>query len=311
MAQLAQTDKAQKRWLYQLAKECMLELRQSPASTLMQMVPVNQLTLEDGTTNGWVTRLAKIRGDRGGELQLWLDDYPAAGSRRLCYCYKASKKERIQEIADAGTGQFGKAFPVTNYKRVWNYGKSYQQMGRPLPKRQYDQPVAELYDRAWCFYSVYSPEEIRSGQKPSRALILKITEFLVDVTHTLSALHNESDDAEQLVPKATMRQHMVRERQTKLAFQAKARDGFTCLICRINFEDLYGDLGRGYVEAHHIVPFSIRKTGEKIALEDLVTLCANCHRMVHRSIEREGYDGPDAIKAVRRAFTGYWPDSRL
>jgi hypothetical protein len=183
-------------------------------------------------------------------------------------------------------------------------------MRQPLPKQQYNRPVAELYSWSWCFYSFYLPEQIRSGQKPPRKLIGQIARFFIDVTHTLAAIQEKYDDAEPYMPKVTMRQHTVRERRTKWALVAKKRDGFTCRVCGINFGDLYGELGIRYVEAHHIVPLASMKRHEKIRVDDLITVCANCHRMIHRSIERDGNDGPGALKAVRRAFTGRWPNSK-
>ena len=42
--------------------------------------------------------------------------------------------------------------------------------------------------------------------------------------------------------------------------------------------------GKGYIEVHHIRPLSF--LDEEVAVdpaEDLVCLCANCHRMMHRT----------------------------
>ena len=54
-----------------------------------------------------------------------------------------------------------------------------------------------------------------------------------------------------------------------------------CEVCGFDFEEVYGKLGEGYIEVHHKKPIS---DGERITdLEnDLVMLCANCHRMIHR-----------------------------
>ncbi|MED4046764.1 HNH endonuclease, partial [Priestia aryabhattai] len=50
-----------------------------------------------------------------------------------------------------------------------------------------------------------------------------------------------------------------------------------------NFEEVYGERGRDFIEIHHIKPLSSLK--EAVAINpktDLVPLCANCHRMIHR-----------------------------
>ena len=60
------------------------------------------------------------------------------------------------------------------------------------------------------------------------------------------------------------------------------------MICSFNFGDKYGSRGVGYIEAHHIVPFAqLVKELEPVTLDpktDFVVVCANCHRMLHRTV---------------------------
>lgn len=73
----------------------------------------------------------------------------------------------------------------------------------------------------------------------------------------------------------------------------KARDacikehGCTCAICSFNFEEVYGDIGEGYIHVHHIKPLS-EKGGEYELdpINDLIPVCPNCHAMIHRSKEQ-------------------------
>lgn len=59
--------------------------------------------------------------------------------------------------------------------------------------------------------------------------------------------------------------------------------GVTCAACNFNFEQKYGERGRDFIEIHHIKPLSSLGGSTEInPKEDLVPLCANCHRMVHR-----------------------------
>lgn len=51
----------------------------------------------------------------------------------------------------------------------------------------------------------------------------------------------------------------------------------------MNFSEVYGDLGTGYIEAHHKVPVSSLKDGDETKLSDLAALCANCHRVIHKN----------------------------
>jgi 5-methylcytosine-specific restriction protein A len=95
------------------------------------------------------------------------------------------------------------------------------------------------------------------------------------------------------------RWHRRAERNAKLATAAKAYHGTTCQVCSFNFEQVYGERGAGYIEAHHIVPFAqLAAELEPVKLDpktDFAVVCANCHRMLHRS---KPALTPDELKAL-------------
>lgn len=73
------------------------------------------------------------------------------------------------------------------------------------------------------------------------------------------------------------------ERNKLLRDEALRFHGFTCVVCNFNFKDFYGDLGKDFIEVHHIVPISENQTKVSVNSQtDLTVLCANCHRMIHR-----------------------------
>lgn len=60
-----------------------------------------------------------------------------------------------------------------------------------------------------------------------------------------------------------------------------------CVICGFNFFETYSELGKGFIESHHLEPVYLMDIeGEKItaekALEKVALVCSNCHRMIHR-----------------------------
>jgi len=82
-----------------------------------------------------------------------------------------------------------------------------------------------------------------------------------------------------------VRTHKRIERNKKLSEKVKKLKGCICEACGFNFEKEYGELGKGFIEAHHLTPIH-KLVGEKVALDpikDFSVLCANCHRMIHRS----------------------------
>lgn len=60
-----------------------------------------------------------------------------------------------------------------------------------------------------------------------------------------------------------------------------------CSVCNFNFENFYGETGRGYIEIHHLKPiFTYESNIEQFlidALNNVAPVCANCHRIIHRN----------------------------
>jgi len=77
--------------------------------------------------------------------------------------------------------------------------------------------------------------------------------------------------------------------------------GLTCQACGFNFEKFYGELGKNYIEVHHLVPLYIKGNTHLIdPSKDLVCLCSNCHRMIHR-IYREDMNG--TVEKLQKIIT--------
>jgi 5-methylcytosine-specific restriction enzyme A len=73
--------------------------------------------------------------------------------------------------------------------------------------------------------------------------------------------------------------------------------GSLCCICEFDFENTYGELGINYVEVHHLKPLSSRNEIIVVNPEtDLVCVCANCHRMLHRKKDR--VLSPNELKSI-------------
>ena len=73
------------------------------------------------------------------------------------------------------------------------------------------------------------------------------------------------------------------ERNPRLRNAAIRLHGCICAVCGFDFEQMYGELGKGFIEVHHINPISnIAEEHEVNAETDLVCVCSNCHRMIHK-----------------------------
>jgi hypothetical protein len=69
-----------------------------------------------------------------------------------------------------------------------------------------------------------------------------------------------------------------------------------CLACSFDFERRYGTHGRGFIEMHHRSLFANTRAPRLVKAEDLVPLCSNCHRMVHKV--RDRFLSIDALKRL-------------
>ncbi|MGW3153320.1 HNH endonuclease [Streptomyces sp. NPDC001089] len=118
---------------------------------------------------------------------------------------------------------------------------------------------------------------------------------------------DEVDDAGTMAVEGRLlsRWALSRERDPKLRRLKiqKVQSGgrrLQCEVCLFDFSRTYGSLGEGYIEVHHVTPLHISGTRET-RLSDLVCLCANCHRMCHRSRPGESWRTPEALRAMIRA----------
>lgn len=59
--------------------------------------------------------------------------------------------------------------------------------------------------------------------------------------------------------------------------------GCNCAVCGFDFEDVYGELGEGFIHVHHCIPLATITSSYEVDPEtDLVPVCPNCHAMIHR-----------------------------
>ena len=116
--------------------------------------------------------------------------------------------------------------------------------------------------------------------------------------------------ADNLVAEGSKGKAEVETRQRSAKLRDYAVNYFTvngiirCKCCALSFEDFYGvKIGKGFIEIHHIKPIfkyksdDIQKTYSD-AVKNLVPVCANCHRMIHRK-RKDPLESDFLAKSVR------------
>ncbi len=87
------------------------------------------------------------------------------------------------------------------------------------------------------------------------------------------------------------------ERDSKARQKCINSHGLSCKICNFNFEEEFGDLGRNFINVHHLKPLSeIGKEYQVDPIRDLLPVCPNCHAMFHR---KEPALSIEEVKAAR------------
>ena len=84
-----------------------------------------------------------------------------------------------------------------------------------------------------------------------------------------------------------LRQHIVRERSASLIAKFKATyKPLKCEVCAFDFATAYGDLGKGFIEAHHVKPLADMspetRQSWKISLRCVRTVIGCCTELIPR-----------------------------
>lgn len=76
--------------------------------------------------------------------------------------------------------------------------------------------------------------------------------------------------------------------------------GLTCVTCGFNFQDFYGEAGKGFIHVHHLVPLAGAGANYEInPIDDMRPVCANCHAIIHR--REPAYTLEEVKKLISRA----------
>lgn len=122
---------------------------------------------------------------------------------------------------------------------------------------------------------------------------LRLRKVAVAIKENVNAPQLSAADEDEEAPegKVLFRLHRARERDSSLVRKKKAQvlkklGHLSCEVCGFDFSEVYGKVGDGFIECHHIVPLSQLRPAQRTKLGDLGLVCANCHRMLHRGGEK-------------------------
>jgi 5-methylcytosine-specific restriction endonuclease McrA len=288
----------QRAWVRRLA----VGLSKQLLITLPRKIRLRQkvkLVPEATLTDGWCVRLGSISGERGSYVEVWLDDWTRARGRRVCFCLAARTSKHVKEVVKRTTGEFGKFEVLRDSDSDESPDDDQYRLRSPLKRSLFRKPIAELYRSpgSWSYLSLFHPLSPDFSDMPKQPVIRDGVSFYTRLVLALLGAKSATKSTEfpNVINRAAVRRHLVRERSATAAYKAKVRDSFLCRVCGFSFALHYGRLGDDFAEAHHVVPVATLAPGTPIQERDLVTVCSNCHRMLHRMSGQRG----DVLKLRR------------
>lgn len=267
-------------WLLSTAKAVAAQLSQHTSGTQLRVRRPTRAV--ETNTDGWSAVVGDL-GKGGPMLEIWFDRFSGYAERKLFACFRDKERTPLLVITRRVSR---KLWPV----RVVNHLKDtedeqYLFLKRRLARSEFNAPVLEKYADGHTFYGIYDPTRV-SEARVNPHFVNRAVAFFEDVARSLPSAKAD-DDANDVYPQVENRKyvasHLQRERSRLLAIERKQMDGYQCQVCGFRFEQKYGrKLGHAFAEAHHVVPLSRLREGVRTRLEDLLTVCSNCHRMLHR-----------------------------
>ncbi|MCX5723097.1 MAG: HNH endonuclease [Nitrospirae bacterium] len=248
------------------------------------------LPLKPSYTNGWRVELGSL-GQGEPRLEIWHCEWAGEkDQRRIWYGLYATQAEKLRKRV-AALPEFLRPVRRLSEKdmRLATGSRSDHLLKKPLDPREYDCPIYEEYEEKgndYAYYGMYD-SALPVNEEQVLGIVTRATRFFEQVIKSQqptvrSQEKAHEDDYAHIENRQMVQQHLARERSRALATQCHRRDNYRCQVCEITFREVYGDIGKSFAEAHHTVPLASLTDTVESSLHDLVTVCANCHRMLHK-----------------------------
>lgn len=213
----------------------------------------------------------------GGDLQSYL---PHSNGNVLCGCFDPNINARAPYEIDLGAGP-----------DVIRYAKRLLEQESPVPvflKR--DAAAWEYVGRFRAVQYNVETTDLYPAKKHRRENAIAVLYLAIEAESSNDRMTEDPSisAATAIEGGAALATHLKRERSRQLT-EAKRRTyraehgQLSCEACGLAETDLPPKIGEGCFEVHHTQPLGQSEGAVVTKLDDLALLCANCHRLVHRS----------------------------
>lgn len=271
-------EKQDRAWLLATAKAVANELKHHSKGTSLRVRTPSRVAKTN--TKGWSALIGTL-GKGQTRLEVWFDQFSGHPKRKLYACFYSCVRPQIISIVERVSKNLWPVRVVT-IKDV--QGDKCISLSERLSQSEFNMPVLEKFQDGETLYGIYDPTRT-STKRVNSYFCTRAVSFFEEVARSQRNATGADEQAEvypQIENRKRVRSHLQRERSKLLAVECKNRDGYKCQVCGLSFKDVYGKLGKGYAEAHHLMPLAKLRDDVRTQLDDLITVCANCHRMLHR-----------------------------
>lgn len=195
---------------------------------------------------------------------------------QVMYSFEGHKAAASQVGLILGYGGKNPASPVNALIGYW--GKRLIQK-RPIELSKRDNGT----ERKWDIFF--------NGWQENKFFIWEIKTELIEALERLS-LTNQENYAEEIPSNKPLK--LIEGIKKTITINAYERNTIArqkcieywkaiCSVCDFNFENKYGEIGKGFIHVHHLVPIADIGTSYQVdPIEDLRPVCPNCHAMLHK-----------------------------
>lgn len=246
-------------------------------------------------TDGWNATIGRL-GTRGPNLDLWLDKFSGHPERKFWAGFHSETRRPLKSITKLVVNNFT---PVRVVRDDDLIGGQFDALLRRIRRTEFNLPILEEYSGGRTYFGIYDPTN-ETSQGIDLNFCSQAAAFFEAVARSVPDAAPSDEQTEvypQIENRKRVEMHIRRERSRLLSEQRKILDKYVCQACGLRMEDVYGsDLGERVADAHHLVPLSLLQSGVMTVLDDLRTVCPNCHRILHK-MDGEG-DDIDKLRAI-------------
>ena len=258
-------------------------------------------------TGGWAANLGSL-GHGVPSIEIWLDRFSGHAERKFCACFWSPDPKRLQKLISSCSKRL---WPVRRLSEADTTNGRFLTLKKKLSRNDLGAPILEHYDIVKSYFFGFYDRTRSSNAGINAQFCEQAVSFFLDVARAQPRAKEEAtprDVFPRCEDRKWVKSHLRRERSSYLADRCKARDEYRCRACNRTFVEMYGrELGAGFAEAHHIRPLGNLPDRVKTHLDDLVTVCANCHRMLHQMTGER--DDLKKLRAIVRMRSSRWGPS--